>query len=149
MSRYAYTAAAVVLLVLLTATHWKVYHLGRTLKQAEYNQAVAAATERARAREQALVVAKHEIEVRYADLKKRTAAAAAGAQSELDRLRGDLAARGPGQGASPGARVDGGPERELLGACAASLVSMAGEADRIAAQLIGLQGYVQGVCLKP
>jgi hypothetical protein len=149
MSRYAYTVAVALFLALLTASHWKVYHLGKTLKQAEFNQAVAAASERARAREQALVAAKQDVEVRYAQLKKRNEAAAAGARSELERLRDTLAQRPAGADATASAGVDGGPglEQQLLGRCAQTLLGLAVTADRLEAQIVGLQGYVNNVCL--
>lgn len=40
-------------------------------------------------------------------------------------------------------------ERQLLGECAATLVTVAAGADLLAAQLIGLQGYVRNVCVAP
>ena len=150
MSRYAYTVLFAIVLALLTASHWKVYRLGQQMKVSEFNAAVAAATERARQREQALVAAKQEVEVKYEQLKKRHASDAAGARSELDRLRDDLATRSTNQapGSCPGADGASRVERELLGACAASLVQLAAEADRLQARLVGLQGSVSEVCLK-
>jgi len=150
MSKYAYAALVALLGLLLVASHWKVYHLGRTLKQAEFNQAVAAATERAREREQALVKAKNESEVRYAQLKKRNETDAVGTRSALDSLRQELALSGAAPSdapTSPGAYGTGGLERELLGHCAATLASLAAEADRLEAKVIGLQGYVKNVCM--
>lgn len=151
MSRYAYTVLFALILAALTASHWKVYHIGRQMQLSEFNAAVAAATERARQREQALVAAKQEVEVKYEQLKKRAASTASGASAELGRLRDDLAApRGSDQtapacaGANAAARAD----RDVLAACATSLVQLAAEADSLSARLVGLQGYVKEVCLK-
>lgn len=76
------------------------------------------------------------------------------ARTELDRLRGvlaqrdrELAARDDRRQADP-APVTGPPadatalERELFGQCAAELVDLAGQADAMRLQLIGLQDYV-------
>lgn len=104
-----------------------------------------------RAREQELVAAKNASEVKYVQLKKRLENDSAGARSELDRLRAALAARagGPAQNSAASAGADGGAglERQLLGSCAQALVGLAATADRLEAQVVGLQGYVSNVCL--
>lgn len=56
------------------------------------------------------------------------ATAAAGARSELDRLRGELAA-GAGAPTCTSGTVAADPARELLAECAAALTDMAGKAD--------------------
>ena len=53
---------------------------------------------------------------------------AAGARSELDRLRGELAA-GAGAPTCTAGTVAADPARELLAECAAALTDMAGKAD--------------------
>ena len=50
--------------------------------------------------------------------------------------------------APSGAIGTGGLERELLGQCANALASLAKEADRLESKVVGLQGYVGGVCLQ-
>lgn len=110
-------------------------------------------TEAARAQEQALSAAKQKAEEAYAIQKRKAAVAARSARAELDGLRNELYAI-PAPVAStdpaPIARVDGAsPERKLLGECAAALVEMAAGADSLAAQLVGLQGYVRNVCVAP
>jgi hypothetical protein len=150
-----------ILATLLVGTHWKAYVVGQQGVRAQWNQDKAQrvalalqAEQAARVREQELQAAKQQAEVRYAQLKKRAASAAAGAQSELGRLRDELAStdRDPA-GGDPGTtqRADGGAglERELLGQCAAALVGVAAEADRLEAVVVGLQGYVKQVCLAP
>ena len=76
------------------------------------------------------------------------ASAVNAARTELDRLRSDIAT-GAGGCAVPsdpaaGLGIDDGPTRagELLSACAGELASLAADADRLAGQVSGLQGYV-------
>lgn len=149
---------AAVILVALTVTHTVAYRSGKANVRAEWNKDIAARTAQAlqveqenRAKEQQLVAARQQAEERYAKEKRKVAAAAAGAQSELDGLRNELATAGRPACADPAAaaRADGGAglERDLLGACATALVGMAQEADRLEAQLVGLQQYVKQVCL--
>ena len=106
-----------------------------------------------REREQALNQARQKAEERYVEKKRRATVAAGRARTELDGLRDTLYALGaPAAGQDPAAacRTDAGAlERQLLGQCAAALVGVAGEADRLAAQVLGLQGYVREVCLAP
>jgi hypothetical protein len=84
----------------------------------------------------------------------RLRVAVAGARSELDGLRADLAARAAAAGSEAGgdgtaaARRDeaAAVERELFGACAGRYEGMAREAGELAGQVIELQSYVTGVC---
>jgi hypothetical protein len=110
-------------------------------------------TEAARAQEQALVAAKQKAEEAYVIEKRKAATASRSARAELDGLRNELyAIPAPASSANPTSpsRVNGATfERELLGQCAAALVEVAAGADLLAAQLIGLQGYVRNVCVAP
>jgi hypothetical protein len=146
---YWRVTAALLTLVVLACTHWKAYVEGKQIKQAEFNQMVANATQRFREREQAMVDAKQKAEEAHEQDKRKSAAAAVAARNELDRLRLALAGRGrAAQDPAAQPRVDdtGAAERELLGACAGELQTMAAEADRLAVKVTGLQGYVAGVC---
>jgi ATPase subunit of ABC transporter with duplicated ATPase domains len=137
-------------LVVLAGTHWKAYLNGRDAVRAQYQARELAAHKAAREREQELVAQRQKAEELYVTEKRKAAAAAAGARTELGRLRDQLAAGRPAptDPATP-IRVDGGsPEAQLLGACASALVGVAEDADRLAAQVIGLQAYVRGVCQK-
>lgn len=134
--------------VVLAGTHWKVYLNGQKAVRAEYQAKQLAAEQAARAREQQLVAQRQKVEELYVQEKRKAATAAAGARAELDRLRGQLAAGGPAP-ADPATapRADGASiESQLLGACATALVGVAEGADRLAAQVVGLQEYVRGVC---
>lgn len=109
------------------------------------------AEQAAREREQTLVQARQRVEEAYVQEKRKANAAAIRASTQLDGLRDELyalSAPGPtGADSTPACRVDAGTlERELLGQCATALVGVAAEADRMAAQVLGLQGYVRQVC---
>jgi hypothetical protein len=151
---------ALALIVVLGLSHRMAYRAGAGAVQTQWDKdrarhlAQALEAERAaRQREQQLVAERKKLEDRYVDEKRKAAAAAAGARTELDRLRDELAAprRPASEDPAPAARVDdrAGPERELLGHCATALVGMAQEADRLETVVVGLQQYVKQVCLRP
>lgn len=110
--------------------------------------------EAARAQEQALGAAKQKAEEAYAIEKRKAAAAARNARAELDGLRDELyAIPAPASNQNTNSitadRVNGITiERQLLGECATTLVEVAANADRLAAQVLGLQSYVANVCLR-
>lgn len=142
----------------LILSHSFAYRSGRAAIRAEWDKDIAVRLDQAlelekanRSKEHQLVAGRQNAEVRYVEEKRKAVAAAAGAQSELDRLRSTLAAPDPGACSDPAsaARADGGArlERELLGQGAQALVGLAAEADRLEAQVIGLQQYVNQVCL--
>ena len=147
---YGRLIAALVVVVFLAGTHWKAYKVGGRAVETRYQTQALAAEQKIRELEQNLMAQKQKAEEAYVEQKRKAAAAAASAQSELGRLRDALAQRGqtPADPASsPGVDDRAGLEQELLGQCASALVSMAAEADRLEAIVIGLQGYVKGVCL--
>lgn len=146
---------AAAILAALAISHGMAYKTGRATIRAEWDkdktertaQALKAEQD-ARAKEQALQAEKTKVEARYAAEKKRNASAAASLNTELDGLRNALAAveASANTGTASGANGAGRLERELLGHCAAALVGLAKEADRLETKLIGLQDYVRGVC---
>lgn len=158
MYRYAIVA---VLAVVLCATHWKAYVVGKTTVMSQWqqeklqmSQKALEAEQESRQKEQQLVAAKEKAEKQYVDEKRKAAKSAASASAELDRLRDALATAPTDSGkenhcACTGTRVDvaTGLERELLGHCATSLVQLAAEADRLETVVVGLQRYVKDVCL--
>ena len=158
MYRYA---IAIIVAVVLCATHWKAYVVGKDMVMSQWQQektqlaqAALEAEQIARKKEQELVVAKEKAEKQYVEEKRKAAKSAASASAELDRLRDTLATAPTNSGeeshcACTGTRVDvaTGLERELLGHCAASLVQLAAEADRLETVIVGLQSYVKDVCL--
>lgn len=152
--------AALVMAVVLATTHIAAYRSGSAHVRAQWEKErtqltvkALEAEQAARKKEQALIDARQQSEKRYVDEKRKAAAAAASAQSALDGLREQLAARDrqlhPADSASgPGADGAARPERELLGACAQTLVGLAEEADGLKSRVFGLQEYVKEVCQK-
>jgi cell division septum initiation protein DivIVA len=110
--------------------------------------ATAAAEKEARTREAEMADAVRKASDVYAKNLARAQAGAAGALSELDSLRNALNATSPAapaSAASGSTHGTGGPERELLGACAATLQGMAAQADRLESKVIGLQDYIRSI----
>lgn len=142
---------AVLIAVTLATSHWKVYIAGKNAVLVKVQADAMANEQAARAREQQLIAAKHKAEENHAAFKRRTQRAVAGAQSELDRLRDVLTARQATADAAHSARTDAAAttERQLFGQCAETLAGVAQQADQLAAQVIGLQGYVSAVCTAP
>lgn len=138
------------LALLLAGTHWKAYVSGQQAVRAQYVAAQLQAEKAARLREQQLIEEKQKAEAAYVDQKRKAAVAVSGARTELERLRDALAASSASEQtpASPRAADRAGLEQHLLGQCAASLVGMAAEADRLETLVVGLQGYIKNVCLE-
>lgn len=147
-------------LAVLAASHFTAYKVGRGSVMAAWNKEKAELTAKAleaekaaRAKEKQLLSQRQQVEAKYAEEKRKAAAAASGAQSELDRLRDALAATNtcpaPSDPSAAG-RAAGASrlESDLLGRCAQALTDLAAEADGLEARLVGLQTYVKDVCLK-
>lgn len=146
--------AAALLSVVLIGTHWRAYDAGKTSALNKYQAHIADIERATRAREHQLTAAKQQAEERYEIEKRNAATANAGARAQLERLRHRLAQRQAPRAATtpaPVTRIDAAspPERQLLGECAQTVVEVAGDADRLAAQLTGLQDYVRNVCAAP
>jgi hypothetical protein len=146
--------AAVAVLGVWQVQDWR-YNARIAQMQEAHEVSLRKSMETARAQEQALSAAKQKAEEAYALEKRKAAVAARSARAELDGLRNELYAiptPTSGSGANPAApaRVNGVTiERQLLGECATALVEVAAGADLLAAQLVGLQGYVRNVCVAP
>ena len=156
---YTHVAAGLLGAIIASFGVWQVqdwrYNARIAQMQEAHEVSLRKSTEAARAQEQALGVAKQKAEEAYAIEKRKAAVAARNARSELDGLRNELYAlpvptSNSSANPAPSARVNGITiERQLLGECAATLVEVAAGADSLAAQLIGLQGYVRNVCVAP
>ena len=142
--------AAAVLALLLAGTHWKTYVAGQQAVRAQYVAAQLQAEKASRLREQQLIEEKQKAEAAYVDQKRKAAVAVSGARTELERLRDALAASSASEPTATGPRAAdrAGLEQHLLGQCAASLVGVAAEADRLETLVVGLQGYIKNVCLE-
>lgn len=142
---------ALVVVIGVATSHWFAYRAGSDHVKQDYQARAAKLERQAREREHALAAAKQKVEEAYESHKAKAARAAVGARTELDRLRDTLTARATTGAATACACPDAAPapERKLLGECAQAATDLAGEADRLAAQLTGLQGYVRSVCTAP
>lgn len=143
------TVIVVIIAIVLAASHWKAYVVGKNNVMQQWQQETLKAEQAARDKEQQLVAAKDKAEKKYVDEKRKAAVAASSASAELNRLRSVLATDKDNIDSATCTGVNGGAklERELLGHCAASLVQLAAEADRLETIIVGLQGYVNNVCL--
>jgi hypothetical protein len=156
---YTYVAAGLLGAAVAALGVWQVQDWRYNARIAQMQEAhevnLRKSAESARAQEQALSAAKQKVEEAYALEKRKAAVAARSARAELDGLRNELyalpaPARSPGANPTAPARVNGVTiERQLLGECAAALVEVASGAELLAAQLVGLQGYVRNVCVAP
>ena len=143
---------AALVLAILATSHWKAYVAGKSAVLTQVKAEAMANERAAREREHALLADKQKAEEAYVTLKTNTQRAVAGAQSELGRLRVVLDARREAAAtASTATGVDAAaaPERQLFGQCAETLAGVAQQADQLATQVSGLQGYVRAVCSKP
>lgn len=155
---YTHVAAAIVSASLAAWGAWQVqawrYDSQVAAMQKAHAESMQKAEQAARRQEHDLLTARQKAEEQYELEKRKAAGAATRARAELDGLRNELYAIGPstaGKSAPATGRADGAAriEGELLGQCATALVAVAAEADRLAANVIGLQSYVKGVCLSP
>lgn len=141
---YLRLIAALLSLVLLAATHWKVYVQGQAAVRAEYQAKALIAEQNARAREHALA---NKVETIDHELQTQKARIAAVNRAHAERLREYQAAlershQDPaptGGAASPFARI--------AGECGQALAAL-DQRDREVARIAeGLQRYATGVCL--
>ena len=143
-------AAVAALLVVLAGAAWKLRHgglvAGRAEVQAEWNAAALVASENARLREQAAQKSNERVDREYQTAKTRLAA---DKRATDDSLRDFQAAIKPDNPTSTsiGAHGTGGLERELLGSCATHFAELGITADRLEAKVVGLQSYINNVCL--
>ena len=139
----------------LAASHWFAYRQGGLSVQLEFERYVGeqqtahiAALEDARAKEQALETTNANVTHDYQALKHTSATTAAAAKSERVRLLAALAARAASTNTTTGPRADAGPTERILVESGERYEALAADADRISDQVIGLQSYIAGVCLR-
>ena len=155
------TLVIIVAALVLAVSHYFVYNKGQDSVQALWTkdklvkaEAEIVANQQHLAKIKQLQIENQKVDKQYVQEKRKAAVAATSAQLELDRLRDELASTtSTGSkdviGACPTARAYGGTglEQQLLGHCAATLVGMAAEADRLETIIVGLQSYVKNICL--
>lgn len=116
------------------------------IEKQDQAEAALAASEAARAKEQALTTANERIRHALVKEKADRVAAAAALDDSLRQLQAALDSPASSDSATtPGANGTGGLESELLGNCAQALAGLAGQAERLEGKVVGLQGYVNKV----
>jgi hypothetical protein len=146
---------ALALSLALSGLLWKAYKIGgdqvtRAWDADKLEQArdLAKFSEAARSKEQEIQANTRKVTNDYIAQKKLHAAAAARSADSLRDLQAELAtpAQSCGDPATPSrTNATVGLERELLGQCAKALTELAADADRLEAQVVGLQGYVVAI----
>lgn len=91
--------------------------------------------------------ANHGNGLNYAKLAQTAAVNLSRANSELERLRNVLASPAPAQSDADSWSDGPSPTAVLLSECSGRYAEVAGAADRLSAQVSGLQGYARDVCL--
>lgn len=149
---WTHVAAALAAAAMAAAGAWQVqawrYDGQLAAVHAQQAQALQQAQADALATQQTLERERQKVEARYAQLKRTAASDAAAADHALRGLRdalADASATRPGAGASAPDRADGDPRNDIVSECAAAAAALAQHADRLAAQVIGLQDYVSRV----
>lgn len=137
---------AVALAGMLAFTHYKAFNGGKAAVQGLWTAEKLADSEAKRIREKALTIATTKVDYALQQSKKRDLAAGRAAANSLRDFKAAIAKPDSAPTAA-GAFGTGGLERELLGVCATSLAELAITADRLETKVVGLQGYVQGVCM--
>lgn len=136
------------------AGYWRGHVSGAASVQAEWDEQTAAmarelskALIEKQAAEGRLAVELQEQSNAHSSNLRRNDAALAGARSELARLRAALSGgrREQPQASASGPAADGSTATagDVLGWCAERLVGLGGQADGLAAQVIGLQTYAK------
>lgn len=149
---------AIGLAVLLAASHFGAWKTGRAGVRADWDRDIAdrtaqalAASEAARAKEQALQAENTRIRSTYAKETARAQTDHAAAVADLDSLLHATGTTRSQAGADPAPTAgadDAARARHLLEQCAVSITALAEAADTIEARLTGLQDYVRTVCLQ-
>lgn len=134
------------IVVLLTATHWKAYVVGKQTVEAQTIKAVHAAENKARQTEQQLVIEKQRVEEDYAVKKKTSDAVVRSTRNELDRLRDQLRSYSERQNSVTCPRIDADPRDTIIRECSEAAQSLAATADENGLKLMALQSYVKNVC---
>ena len=113
--------------------------------RAEYTEAALKASEQARAKEQELVAKNQKVSNDYQIEKQRRIADSRINASRLQELTNALAANSD-TSTEPG--IDA-TYRAIIGECSQSIAALDEYAQGVAAKAVGLQSYVQAVCISP
>lgn len=143
---YARVTAALLILVLILATHWKAYVAGKQSVAAQYQAAALAASEAARKREHELTA---KVEGLDRDLQKQKARNAALDRAHAERLREYQAALGRAAETPAAPRGADATFARIAGECGAALAALDQHDRELARIAAGLQRYTTEVCLAP
>lgn len=137
---------AIALAVAMAGALAKSFSAGKAAVRAEWAAEKLAASETARLAEKARNLANQKVDH---DLQIDKARRASADRVTADRLREFQAALAEpdNPATSSSAHGTGGVERDLLGKCSASLAELAQTSDRLEGKVVGLQRYVESVCL--
>lgn len=144
MSRSVTAVAAVLLAVLLAATHWKAYFTGREAGRLAQAAQALKASEAARQREAEMATT---VEGLDRELQKQKARNAALSRAHAQRLREYEASLGRAAEDAAPAGGTAGPFATIAGECGRALVALDEHARGLAATAGALQDYAAGVCV--
>ena len=136
--------AALLSLVLLVATHWKVYVQGQASVRAEYQAKALQAEQGARAREHALTA---QVETLDHELQTQKARAAAVTRAHAERLRQYQAALERAHQDPATASGTVGPFARIAGECGQALAALDQHDRELATTARALQNYATNVCV--
>lgn len=145
---YLRAVAAIIVVLALTATHWKVYVAGQRDAKQEIEIAIRKAEQEQKIQQQKLLTEKQAVEVQYAKSKKTSDAVVRSTRNELDRLRDQLRSYSASENSATCPRVDADPRDTIIRECSEAAQSLAATADENGLKLKALQSYVTQVCLK-
>lgn len=145
---YLRVVAAVIIALVLAATHWKSYVVGQQDAKKDIEAAIRNAEQLQQVRQQELLVEKQTVEEQYAKSKKTSDAVVRSTRNELDRLRDQLRSYSTRQNSDTCARIDADPRDTIIRECSEAAQSLAAIADENGLKLKALQSYVTNVCLR-
>jgi hypothetical protein len=141
---YLRLIAALLSLVLLAATHWKVYVQGQAAVRAEYRTKALIAEQNARAREHALA---HKVETIDHELQTQKARIAAVNRAHAERLREYQSALDRAHQDSAPTGGAAGPFARIAGECGQALAALDQHDRELATTARALQSYATNVCM--
>ena len=145
---YLRAVAAIIIALVLVATHWKVYVVGQQHAKKEIEAAIRKAEQLQQVRQQELLAEKQTVEEQYAKSKKTSDAVVRSTRNELDRLRDQLRSYSDRQNSDTCSRIDADPRDTIIRECSEAAQSLAATADENGLKLKALQSYVNNVCLR-
>ena len=141
---YLRVTLALILAVVLSATHWKAYVMGQGAVRVELQVQALKDSEAARQREHALTA---QVETLDHELQKQKARNAALTRAHAERLRQYEAALGGAGADTTAAGGTVGPFADIARECGRALVALDAHARELESTATALQNYAAGVCV--